>query len=286
MKTDSIPVEPKKKSSVPKSLSGQKEITKIIAVSSDKVLPSDAAQAAYSSGHLVTLKETCYGLVLTGTKENVDAVVEIVQNLDKNHIFVKDRGFPTGDPRRCRAVRNGGQRPGFYTLHEEISKMGTIGEALDDYDAKVKKTNAEWPDKPSSFKLEDYINREFGKSEKKVQTQKIIADKIKSRKENSGSRNKKAAAEKTTAKKTAAEKAMAKKTATEKAIVKKTAAEKAMAKKTAAEKAMAKKTAAEKTTAKKTAENKAVSKAAASKNAPAKKTAKTAAEKKTAPAKK
>ena len=150
------------------ALSGKNEITKIVAVSSDKILPADAAQAVYSSGHIVTLKETCYGLVLTGTPENVNAVIEIVRNLDKNHIFVKDRGFPTGDPRRCRATRNGGQRPGFYTLHEEISKMGTIGEALDDYDAKVKKTEAEWPNRPSSFKLEDYINQELGESKLKT----------------------------------------------------------------------------------------------------------------------
>ena len=153
-------------SSVP-GLSGKKEITKIVAVSSDKILPADAAQAVYSSGYIVTLKETCYGLVLTGTPENVNAVIDIVRNLDKNHIFVKDRGFPTGDPRRCRATRNGGQRPGFYTLHEEISKMGTIGEALDNYEGKVKKTEAEWPNRPSSFKLEDYINRELGKSKVK-----------------------------------------------------------------------------------------------------------------------
>jgi putative methanogenesis marker protein 6 len=161
-------------SSIP-ALSGKKEITKIVAVSSDKILPADAAQAVYASGYSVTLKETCYGLVLTGTPENVDIVIDIVRNLDKNHIFVKDRGFPTGDPRRCRATRNGGQRPGFYTLHEEISKMGTIGEALDDYDAKVKKTEAEWPNRPSSFKLEEYINREFGKSKLKAAPAKKTA---------------------------------------------------------------------------------------------------------------
>lgn len=163
---------------VKKPLSGQKEITKIIAVSSDKVLPADAAQAAYASGYPVTLKETCYGLVLTGTKENIDAVVKAVQGLDKNHIFVKDRGFPAGDPRRCRATRNGGQRPGFYTLHEEISKMGTIGKALDNYEAGVEKPAARWPDKPDSFQMEDYITSVLGKSEKKPEMAKVIAEKI------------------------------------------------------------------------------------------------------------
>ena len=152
---------------VKKPLSGQKEITKIVAVSSDKILPGDAAQAAYASGYPITLKETCYGLVLTGTEENVNQVIEIIRNLDKNYIFVKDRGFPTGDPRRCRATRNGGQRPGFYTLHAEISRMGTIGEALDNYDAKVEKINAEWPNRPDSFKLENYITETLGESKAK-----------------------------------------------------------------------------------------------------------------------
>ncbi|MDV0446305.1 hypothetical protein MsAg5_01350 [Methanosarcinaceae archaeon Ag5] len=134
------------------------EITKIIAVSSDKVLPADAAQAAYAAGYPVSLKETCYGLVITGKEENVNAVVKAVQALDYNHIFVKDRGFPAGDKRRCRATRNGGQRPGFYTLHAEISRMGEVGEALDDYDEGVQKAPANWPKKPSSFKMEDFIN--------------------------------------------------------------------------------------------------------------------------------
>ncbi|MDR2944752.1 MAG: methanogenesis marker 6 protein [Methanosarcinales archaeon] len=165
-------------SSVKKPLSGQKEITKIIAVSSDKVLPADAAQAAYASGYPLTLKETCYGLVLTGTEENVRAVVKLVQDLDKNHIFVKDRGFPTGDPRRCRAVRNGGQRPGFYTLHEEISKMGIIGDALDDYDAGVEKPDAEWPARTRPSQMEEYITAELGKSKKKPEMAHLIADRI------------------------------------------------------------------------------------------------------------
>ena len=197
-------------SSVP-ALSGKKEITKIVAVSSDKILPADAAQAVYSSGYFVTLKETCYGLVLTGTPENVNAVIDIVRNLDKNHIFVKDRGFPTGDPRRCRATRNGGQRPGFYTLHEEISKMGIIGEALDNYDAKVKKTDAEWVNRPSSFVLEDYINREFGKSELKTAPVKKTAQVKKASASEKAVPVKKEAAPKKTA--APAKKAAAKKTA-------------------------------------------------------------------------
>ena len=133
------------------------QYTKVIAVSSDSVLPADAAAAAYSSGIPVIVKETCYGIVISGTKENVSAVADIVQSLDKNPIIVKDRGFPTGDPRRCRAIRNGGQRPGFYTLHEEISKLDVIGDALDDYDMQIPLREAEWPEKVPAEKLEAVI---------------------------------------------------------------------------------------------------------------------------------
>ena len=133
------------------------QYTKILAVSSDRVLPADAAAAAYSSGYPVTVKETCYGIVISGTKEDVAAAADLVQALDKNHIFVKDRGFPVGDPRRCRAVRNGGQRPGFYTLHEEISKLDAVGDALDDYERHVPLKEVSWPKKVPVSRLEEII---------------------------------------------------------------------------------------------------------------------------------
>ncbi len=228
---------PFKNKNVKKPLSGQKEITKIVAVSSDKVLPADAAQAAYASGYPVTLKETCYGLVLTGTEENVNAVVKLVQDLDKNHIFVKDRGFPAGDPRRCRATRNGGQRPGFYTLHEEISKMGTVGEALDNYEAGVEKTEAEWPNRPSSLKIEDYITSELGKNKKKPQMTHIVADRIAAKKAEAKKETPKAETKKTakSEKKPASEKQKTK-TSTKKTTAKKPAEKKTNKKETTAKK--------------------------------------------------
>ena len=219
-----------KNKNVKKPLSGQKEITKIVAVSSDKVLPADAAQAAYASGYPVTLKETCYGLVLTGTEENVNAVVKLVQDLDKNHIFVKDRGFPAGDPRRCRATRNGGQRPGFYTLHEEISKMGTVGEALDNYEAGVEKTEAKWPIRLNSVKMEDYITGELGKNKKKPEMTHIVTDRIAAKKAEAEAKKEPVKAE--TKKTPKAEK----KTATKKTTAKKPAEKKTNKKETTAKK--------------------------------------------------
>jgi len=114
----------------------KEEITKVIVISSDKVLPSDAAMKIYESEFPVTVKETCFGLIVTGPKEDVLSVAEKIRELDKNHIFIKDRGFPAGDERRCRASRGGGPRPGFHFLREEVEMLPAIGAALDDLEAK------------------------------------------------------------------------------------------------------------------------------------------------------
>lgn len=115
--------------------------TKIIITNSNIFLPSDLAIQAYSYSLPIDLKETCYGLVITGTKKDVDFLGLELQKLDKNHIFVKDRGFPAGDKRRCRARRNGGSRPGFYTLYHEIEMLDYISNALNKYDSNVIKHN-------------------------------------------------------------------------------------------------------------------------------------------------
>ncbi|MDD2439874.1 MAG: methanogenesis marker 6 protein [Methanosarcinaceae archaeon] len=117
-------------------MKAEKEITKIIVISSEKVLPVDAAMKIYESEFPVTVKETCFGLIVTGPETDVLQVTEEIRQLDKNHIFVKDRGFPAGDERRCRAVRGGGPRPGFHFLREEVKMLPAIGEALDELERK------------------------------------------------------------------------------------------------------------------------------------------------------
>ena len=114
----------------------QEEITKYIVISSDKVLPSDAAMKIYESEFPITVKETCFGLIVTGPKDDILTVVEKIRQMDKNHIFIKDRGFPEGDKRRCRASRGGGPQPGFHFLREEVELLPAIGAALDEMEAK------------------------------------------------------------------------------------------------------------------------------------------------------
>ncbi|MCD4703880.1 MAG: methanogenesis marker 6 protein [Methanosarcinaceae archaeon] len=118
-------------------LQNEDTITKIVVISSDSILPADAAMRVYESETSITIKETCFGTMVTGPQDVVERVVEELRSLDRNHIFVKERGFSPGDERRCRASRGGGPRPGFHFLREEVNMLPMIGSALDAYDAHV-----------------------------------------------------------------------------------------------------------------------------------------------------
>ena len=139
----------------------QKTLTKLVVIASDWVLPTDAAMKIYESETEVTVKETCFGLMINGPVDAVNRAVEEVVSMDRNHIFVKERGFPPGDERRCRAVRGGGPRPGYYFLREEVNMLPTIGKALEDYEKGVplKKINKSKKLKPS--KLKDIIESDL-----------------------------------------------------------------------------------------------------------------------------
>jgi len=136
-------------------------ITKIVVISSDSVLSVDAAMNIYESETEVTIKETCYGTMVTGPRDVVNGVVKKVVALDNNHIFVKERGFPPGDDRRCRAGRGGGPRPGFHFLREEIKMLPVIGKALDDYENQVPLTEVMRPGKLDVSQLKHIIESEL-----------------------------------------------------------------------------------------------------------------------------
>ena len=65
-----------------------------------------------------------------GQEEEVDRIIAEVRKLDPNHIFVKDRGFPPGDARRCRATL-GGARPGFNGIEFEMTILPYISNGLE-----------------------------------------------------------------------------------------------------------------------------------------------------------
>lgn len=136
-------------------------VTRIVVIDSDSVLPSDAAMQIYASETDITIKETCFGTMVTGPREAVERVVEEVRSLDRNHIFVKERGFAPGDERRCRASRGGGPRPGFHYLREEVQMLPTIGQALDDYEKGKEIEKPKVSEKLPVSKLKDIAESEL-----------------------------------------------------------------------------------------------------------------------------
>lgn len=78
----------------------------------------------------LTIKSTCYGAVIHGKEEVVVDAIDRIRDLDPSNIFTKDRGFPPGDPRRCRAKR-GAAREGFHQLEKEYELLEYVCDALE-----------------------------------------------------------------------------------------------------------------------------------------------------------
>ena len=106
-------------------------VTKYVITSSESnILPSDIAMKIYGSKYDVLVKETCFGVIVNGEEDVVNALIKEIRSLDPAGIFIKDRGFPPGDPRRCRGRRGGGARPGFYMIESESKMLHMISRAL------------------------------------------------------------------------------------------------------------------------------------------------------------
>ena len=97
----------------------------------------------------LTIKSTCYGAVIHGEEKDVLEAVNRIRKLDPSNIFTKDRGFPPGDPRRCRAKR-GAAREGFHQLEKEYELLEYVCDALEN----PEKVSLEEPEKvtPDDFK--------------------------------------------------------------------------------------------------------------------------------------
>ncbi len=111
----------------------------LVLADSSHVLPSELALRAYELSTDAVVKETCFGLIITGSERAVNDVIAELRRLDPTGIFVKDRGFPPGDSRRCRAVRGGGPRPGFHQLEKESQVLRCIAYGLETIDEPLEK---------------------------------------------------------------------------------------------------------------------------------------------------
>lgn len=106
-------------------------VTKYVFIESPNVTPQTLAIRAYEISEGVMIKETCFGLQITGKPDEVKELIRELRKVDPAHIFVKDRGFPPGDPRRCRA-NLGGARPGYYGHEFESGILRYISRGLEE----------------------------------------------------------------------------------------------------------------------------------------------------------
>lgn len=105
-------------------------VTKYVVVESFDITPADLGIRAYEISKDAMVKETCFGLVINGKEEEVDRIIAELRRIDPDHIFVKDRGFPPGDPRRCRA-NLGGARPGYHGMENEMMVIPYVSHGLE-----------------------------------------------------------------------------------------------------------------------------------------------------------
>jgi len=138
-------------------------ITKYIITSPESdILPSDIAMKIYGSKQDVNVKETCFGVIVDGEEGPVNEILREIRAMDPSGIFIKDRGFPPGDPRRCRGRRGGGARPGFYTIESESKILPLISRALEAKDTKEEAPSAPEKKRPlDAQSLEKIIEGEF-----------------------------------------------------------------------------------------------------------------------------
>jgi putative methanogenesis marker protein 6 len=107
----------------------------IITTPESNILPSDIAMKIYGSKSDVNVKETCFGVMVNGEEDVINALVREIRSMDPSGIFIKDRGFPPGDARRCRA-NLGGARPGYNGLEFEMSILPYVSHGLEVLDKK------------------------------------------------------------------------------------------------------------------------------------------------------
>ncbi len=108
----------------------QGTVTMYVFVDSPDMTPEEVALKAYEISGGVMIKETCFGLQVSGKPREVVDLIHRIREFDPSHIFIKDRGFPPGDPRRCRA-NLGGARPGFHGHEFEVPLLRYVSHGLE-----------------------------------------------------------------------------------------------------------------------------------------------------------
>ncbi|MEN6610683.1 MAG: methanogenesis marker 6 protein [Methanoregulaceae archaeon] len=127
--------------------------TKYVVIDSPTITPADLAIRAYELSQGALIKETCFGLMVTAETDELNRIVAELRKMDPCHIFVKTRGFPPGDTRRCRA-NLGGARPGFFGLEAEFLTIPYIAHGLEN----LEKTDAKSIEPPADPRKEKKLS--------------------------------------------------------------------------------------------------------------------------------
>ena len=122
-------------------------------------LPSEMHLLIYELHADVTIKETCYGLLIHGEEATVQALVNTIRKIDPG-AFIKERGFVPGDPRRCRADRGGGARPGFYSIQKEYELLPAIASAIAELPYEEAPASTRKPEKITVERLRELVKAE------------------------------------------------------------------------------------------------------------------------------
>ena len=129
------------------------KVTRMIVLGpSAQVSQAELVQKIHMLELPLTIKSTCYGAIIYGDEAVVNEAVTKIRELDPCNIFTKDRGFPPGDPRRCRAKR-GAAREGFHQLEKEYELLDCLREALEN----PREVHVERPKKDAPHELKKII---------------------------------------------------------------------------------------------------------------------------------
>ena len=134
------------------------KVTRMIILGpSANISQTELVQKLHMMEFPLTIKATCYGALIYGEEKYVKQAIKKIRDIDPCNIFTKDRGFPPGDPRRCRGHR-GAAREGFHQLESEFSLLDYVGEAL----KTPKKVKIEKPEKIPVETFKKIIKEEEG----------------------------------------------------------------------------------------------------------------------------
>lgn len=104
--------------------------TRIFMISPNSIItPDQLVRTIHAMGKEVNVKETCYGCLVEGKPNEVRQILKTIRDESPTEIFSKVRGYPCGDPRRCRAQH--GTRPGFAQLEAEWDSLPKIQYGLE-----------------------------------------------------------------------------------------------------------------------------------------------------------